>query len=175
MIRSIILFFTAFLIQFTIVSQTINNEKSVVNFDISNMAVNTVEGTFTGFSGNILFNPSELEQSKIDICINAASVDTGNDDRDEHLRTADFFDVEKYPEICFVSYEITKHPKGYIAKGNLKIHGVTKTVQIPLMYKDNTLFGKLTIDRFDYKIGEDTNTFMVGSEVDIVILCVLKP
>jgi polyisoprenoid-binding protein YceI len=175
MIRSFVLFLTVFFIQFTVVSQTIDTKKSVINFEISNMAVNTVEGTFKGFSGDVIFNPNDLNQSKIEVCIDASSVDTGNKERDDHLRTADFFDVENYPEICFISEEITKREKGYLAKGYFKMHGVTKSVEIPLIYKNNTLAGKITINRFDYKIGEDTGSFMVGSEVDIVILCVLKP
>jgi len=174
--KNILLLFSLFVFHFTAISQTIDNEKSIVNFKIGNMGgMNNVKGTFTGFSGNVKFDPTQLENSKIDVCIDAASINTGNKKRDDHLRSEDFFEVEKHSKICFTSEQIIKHPQGFVAKGKLKMHGVTLTVEIPLVFENNKLTGLLTVNRFDYKVGEDTGTFMVGADVEIVIQCVLKP
>ena len=175
MIKNSFLFLSILLFQFSVYAQTIDNDKSVVDFKVGNMGgMNSVKGTFTGFSGKVKFDPKQLDASKIDVCIDASTINTKNNKRDEHLKSEDFFDIEKYPKICFTSTEITKHPQGYVAKGKLNMHGVTKTVEIPLIFENNKLTGMITIDRFDYKVGEDTGTFMVGTEVKIVIHCVLK-
>lgn len=154
--------------------QSINSEKSVVNFKIGNMGVRMVKGNFKGLSGDVSFQADKPASSAFNVCIKAATIDTDNKKRDNHLRTADFFDVEKYPSICFKSTEIKKTDKGYTANGKLTLHGVTKEIQIPFTYKEDTLTGMLTLNRLDYKIGEDTGKFMVGNEVEITITCHLK-
>lgn len=175
MIKSFFLLLSLFILQISIYAQTIDNDKSVVSFKIGNMGgLNSVKGTFTGFSGKVKFDPNQLDASKIEVCIDASTVNTGNKKRDDHLRSEDFFEVEKYPKICFTSEGITKQSQGYVAKGKLKMHGITKTVEIPLTYENNTLLGSIVLNRFDYKIGEDTGTFMVGTEAKITIKCVLK-
>lgn len=156
-----------------IFAQQIDTKASKITFEITNMKVNTVEGTFTGMKGTVKFNSSDLSNSNFDVCIDAASVDTKNKKRDDHLRTEDFFDVEKHPTICFKSSEIIKTKEGYLTKGKLTMHGVTKTVDIPFTYANETLTGKLNLNRFDYKVGEDTNTFMVDDEVELTIICKL--
>lgn len=93
-------------------SQTINTEKSVVNFKISNMKVNTVKGTFNGMKGEANFKPDNILASIFNVCIDAATVDTGNKKRDEHLQREDYFNVRKYQTICFVSEEVLKTDKG---------------------------------------------------------------
>ncbi|HLV40833.1 MAG TPA: YceI family protein [Brumimicrobium sp.] len=176
MLKSLVLILSIALFQFSLTAQKIDKDKSIVNFKIGNMGgLNSVKGTFSGFSGNVVFSPHDLSSAKIDVCIDASTVNTGNKKRDNHLRTEDFFEVEKYPKICFNAKEIIKSTNGFIAKGTLKMHGVTKTVEIPLTYENNMLTGKLKVNRFDYKIGEDTGTFMVGTEAEITINCQLKP
>lgn len=97
------------------------------------MAFNTVEGTFGGMKGTFNFSPNDLENSNFDICIDAKTVNTGNNKRDDHLRTADFFNVEVYPEICFQASNFVKTSDGYIAKGTLKMHGVSKAKTFHLL------------------------------------------
>ena len=154
--------------------QTINSADSKVSFDVSNMAFNTVEGTFTGMKGKVQFTPDDLTASKFDVCIDASSVNTGNEKRDKHLRNKDFFDVEKYPTICFSSTEIKKYSSGYTAIGILEMHGVTKTIEIPFTFKNKELVGNFKIKRKDFKVGESTGGFMVGKQIKLQINCVLK-
>ena len=156
-------------------NQTIDQNRSEVNFKINNLLINTVDGTFKNMTGTFNFNPEDLENSNFNICIDAATINTDNDKRDEHLRSADFFSVEKYPEICFTSTAIEKKDNTYITTGNLSLHGVTKTVQIPFEFSNNTFKGHFELERMDYGIGENTGNFMVGSTVKITITCVVNP
>ena len=155
-------------------AQEIDSNKSVVNFEVSNMAVNTVEGNFTGMEGTINFDSGNLESSTFSVCINASTVDTDNESRDEHLRNPDFFEVETYPEICFTSTSIRSKAGSYVAEGTLTMHGESKRVSIPFTFLNNTFTGQFEVNRFDYKIGEDTNTFSVGEDISIEIICVVK-
>lgn len=158
----------------TISAQSIDKSNSKVSFEISNFRVNDVEGTFTGMEGKVNFDPSDLNNSSFDVCIDAASVNTGIKKRDNHLRTSDFFYVEKYPNICFKSTSISKKGDQYITTGMLTMHGVTKTVMIPFTYSGKTFTGSLKLKRKVYNIGEDTSTFTVGDDVTITIKCVVK-
>ena len=171
--RSIFLI-ASLLVGFIANAQTIDSNNSVVNFGISNMKWKTVEGTFSGMKGTIDFDENNLQNSSFNVCIDAATVNTKNEKRDAHLKNEDFFDVEKYPEICFTSSSIEKSSEGYLTKGTLTMHGVSKPVEINFTYTDNTFVGELTINRFDYKVGEGTNTFMVGEEATLEIICKLK-
>jgi len=155
-------------------AQEINKKESSVVFKAVNMEINTVKGVIKGFSGTINFSPDNLSNAKISVCIDAKTINTGNDKRDEHLRSADFFEVEKYPKICFTSTKIIKKEENYLAKGTLTMHGVSKEVKVPLIYKDNSLSGKITLQRLDFKIGEDTGGFMVSKEIEVYILCQFK-
>jgi len=154
-------------------AQTIDSKASKVEFEIGNMKVMNVEGSFTGMQGDIVFNPSNLSQSKFNVCIDAATINTENEDRDAHLKNEDFFDVNKYPKICFESTSISNKGDQFLAKGKLTMHGVTKLVEIIFTYKDKTFIGELTVNRFDYKVGEDTGTFMVSEDAELTIICKL--
>lgn len=156
-------------------AQTIDSDKSVVRFSVANMGLRTVHGSFKGLSGTLKFQSDQLSTAKFEVCIKASTIDTDNQKRDNHLRSADFFDTEKYPSICFVSKEVKAGSTGYITRGWLTLHGITKDVEIPFSYKNNVLTGTLTLNRLDYKLGENTGTFMIGNEVNIEIACHLKP
>lgn len=152
-------------------AQKINAETSKVTFEIGNMAFRVVDGSFKEMSGQINFNVADLSTSTFNVCINPETVDTDNKKRDEHLKNEDFFNTAKYPTICFESTEIKKGDNGFIAIGKLTMHGVTKEVQIPFSYDQNTFTGTLNLNRLDYNVGEDTSTFMVADEVAITIIC----
>jgi polyisoprenoid-binding protein YceI len=158
---------------FSSAQQTIDAAASKVKFEISNWSISTVEGTFGGMTGTVNINSEDLGNSKIDVCIDAKTVNTENEKRDEHLREEDFFHVEKFPTICFTSTSITTSPEGYIAKGTLTMHGESKEITIPLTYSNNTYNGKLTIDRTEFGVGSDSG-FMVGKEVSLEIISVIK-
>ncbi len=155
-------------------AQIINNDKSVVNFKVKNMKIKTVKGTFTGMKGTVNFSPSNIASSNFDVCIDASTVNTKNEKRDNHLRNADFFDTDKYPTICFKSKSITNNADTYLVKGTLTMHGISKEVEIPFTFSNNILKGNLTLQRLDYQIGESTGEFMVGNNIEIEIICVLN-
>ena len=154
-----------------ITAQTIKSNQSEVKFEIHTVGIFNVKGTFSGMEGNFNFSETNLDNSNFDICIDAQSVDTDNDKRDEHLRSADFFDVETHPNICYKSSSVSKTNDGYQTTGNMTIHGVTKTVTIPFTFKNNTFEGELEINRFDYNIGEDYGTFRAGETAEVTIIC----
>lgn len=170
--HSILILFLITLTQ-TMVSaqQTIDTKKSVVDFKITGGGLFNVKGTFTGMQGDFNFDKDQLDNSNFNICVDAASVDTGNQKRDNHLRTEDFFSVEQYPKICFKSTSVDTQNNAYVTTGELTIHGVTKTVSIPFTFKNNTFVGSLEINRFDYNIGEDFGTFRVGETATVTITC----
>lgn len=155
-------------------AQSVNTQKSIVNFEIGNMKVRTVEGTFGGMKGELVFDVDALGDSYFRVCIDASSVNTENEKRDDHLRNEDFFHVENYPEICFISASISKADEGFVTKGSLEMHGVIREVEIPFTFKDNTFVGKLRVNRFDYNVGEDIKTGMVSEEAMLEIICVVE-
>lgn len=154
--------------------QTINRKKSKIDFKITGGGIFNVKGTITGMKGSFTLNPVALASANFNICVDAATVKTGNDKRDTHLHTPDFFDVKKYPNICFVSSSVTKTPNGYSTKGKLTLHGVTKEIEIPFTFSNNTFVGNITINRFDYDLGKDYGTFRVGTEATVTITCVVE-
>ncbi|OHX65719.1 YceI family protein [Flammeovirga pacifica] len=169
-----LLFLSVLLCNLTTYSQNVNSSKSKVEFEISNFRVNTVEGFFNEMTGNVIFDEDDLSSSKFDVCISTSTVNTGNEKRDDHLKNEDFFDVEKYPKICFISNEIIKDGDKFIAKGKLMAHGVTKNTNIYFIKNSDSLSGEMKINRLDFDIGKDTGTFTVGDEVNIKIFCFLN-
>jgi len=158
----------------TISAQEINVKSSKVTFDLTNMKVNTVSGSFMNMSGNVKFDVNDLENSSFDVCIDASTVNTGNKKRDNHLKNEDFFEVEKYPEICFKSEAITKYQGNFVTKGKLSMHGVTKEILIPFTFDGKTFKGAFKINRLDFKVGESTSEFSVSNEISIAVSCELQ-
>jgi len=171
--KSIIHLSLIFLFSVSGFAQSINSGKSEVTFEIGNLGFNTVEGKFKKMSGDIIFSPSDLSNANFDVCVDASTVDTNSRKRDEHLKNEDFFHVEKYLKICYRSKSVTKQGDKYLTKGELTMHGVTKQVEIPFDYSDNTFTGSLIVNRYDYNIGSQTSKFMVSEEAEIEIVCVI--
>lgn len=107
-----------------------------VGFSVPHMVVSETEGEFKSFSGKVLLDEKDLTKSYVELSIEAKSIDTGNADRDKHLRTGDFFDTDKHPSITFKSTQITKAGKGYKIKGDMTIRGVTKQVVLDATLSD---------------------------------------
>ncbi len=104
---------------------------SSVSFKIRHMVVSSVTGRFGKFSGSFSYDPKNLKASKAEAKIDAAGINTDNEKRDGHLRSADFFDVEKFPDVLFVSREIKDVKKDHFKiAGDLTLHGVTKSVTL---------------------------------------------
>ena len=154
----------------------IDQSKSKIHFEISNMGVRTVEGVFTKMQGTIDFKQSDLQNSSFDVCIDASSINTENEKRDEHLKNQDFFYIDSFPNICFKSKSIVKDEEGYKVTGDLSMHGVTLELTFPFTYSYSSKYFKafFELERLDYKIGEDYGSFTVGKTVEIEILCYLK-
>jgi len=104
---------------------------SSVGFTVRHNVISKVSGRFAAFDGTITFDPAKLETAVIDVTIDAASVDTDNDGRDKHLKTADFFDVTNHPTITFKSTAVKpKDKESGTLTGDLTINGVTKPVEL---------------------------------------------
>lgn len=114
---------------------TIDPAHSSVGAVAQHLGISSVHGRFTEFAGRIEIAPDEVEKSRVEAVIRAASIDTGNGMRDEHLRSPDFLDVGKYPEITYRSTGLT--PAGldrWTVHGELTLHGVARPVDLGLTY-----------------------------------------
>ena len=108
---------------------------SNVGFSVKHMMVSKVKGQFSSFNANIEAEDlAEISNANIKFDIDVASISTRNEDRDNHLKSADFFDVDKYPKITFESTAITKKGNDYEITGNLTIKDVTKVVTFETEY-----------------------------------------
>lgn len=106
---------------------------SKVGFEIPHLVISTVEGRFDKFDGSVVIDP-KLEKSKVNVSIDVATIDTANKDRDDHLRSADFFDAAKFGKMTFVSKKITGTPDALKITGDLTIKGKTKSVTLDAKY-----------------------------------------
>nr|MBN2276116.1 polyisoprenoid-binding protein [candidate division Zixibacteria bacterium] len=126
---------------------------SHIGFKVSHMVLSKVSGNFNGFDGTIKFDENDIAKSSVNVKIDAASINTDNTDRDKHLRSADFFNVEKYPEITFSATRVEKTADGLILHGNLAMTGVIKEVSIPFSFN-----GKLKDPWGNERIGFEGQT-----------------
>ena len=114
---------------------TVDPAHTLVEFAIKHMMVTNVKGRFTKFSGTITGDLSDPKDMRVDGQIDAASIDTGNEQRDNHLRSADFFDVEPYPTIDFKSTRVAPHGKDrFTVWGDLTVHGTTREVELDVEF-----------------------------------------
>jgi polyisoprenoid-binding protein YceI len=132
------LFLFLTLIGFTASAQNIwhiDKAHSKVRFTIAHMVISEVEGDFTSFTGSITNNKADFSDAQFTFSIDVNSVNTDNAKRDGHLKSPDFFDADKYPEITFKSTSISKKDDNhYTLKGNLSMHGVTKPINLDVQY-----------------------------------------
>jgi polyisoprenoid-binding protein YceI len=162
---------------------TVDKGHTEVGFQIRHL-VTKVRGRFNDFSGTIVFDKAKPENSSVEFKINAASIDTGIADRDNHLRAPDFFDVEKFPEITFKSTSV-KSIGGdkYMVTGPFTMHGVTKTLALTVEFSGeapdpwgNVRAGfatSTTLPRKDYGIvwnkALDNGGVILGEDVSVDI------
>ncbi|HKS27692.1 MAG TPA: YceI family protein [Pyrinomonadaceae bacterium] len=164
---------------------------STIGFSIRHFEINWVSGRFKDFKGTIRYNDADVTKSTVEFTAKIESIDTGVEARDKHLRTADFFDAAKYPEMTFKSTGIErKGQDSYLLHGDFTLKGVTKQITLPFTItgaikdsRGNTRFGinaQTRINRRDYGItygNAMTNGGLdVGNEVRINLqLEALKP
>lgn len=153
--------FTIFLCMFgigMIFAQTNwKTKSSTVTFKIKNAGFN-MDGFFKGFEGKINFSPDDLANSTMEASVETKTINTNNSMRDKHLRSDDYFGVEKYPKITMKSKRIAKSQSGgYIGYFDLTIRSTTKEIKIPFTFKESgetaTFAGSFTINRRDYGVG----------------------
>lgn len=153
---------------------------SSLNFNISHSGISIVNGKFLDYTGNLTTDGEALNNGNFDFIVKIASVNTNVEDRDNHLRSPDFFDAEKYPTMSFKSTKMTAtdKPNEYLLYGALTIKDVTKDVVFNVHYggiakseKGEKLGMKAeaTINRFDYNINFDPAAAGVGKDVNIVV------
>jgi polyisoprenoid-binding protein YceI len=113
------------------VTYTIDSAHSAAHFSVRHMMISNVRGDFTKVSGTLLLDPDNPANSTVEAHIDAASINTREAQRDAHLKSADFFEVEKYPEMVFRSKSVTAAEDGELqVVGDLTIHGVTREVTL---------------------------------------------
>jgi len=160
-------------------SWKIDPNHTAAQFSVKHMGISTVRGAFTKVNGTVEYDASDVSKSVIDVTIDANSVDTRVDMRDNDLRSDKFFDVAKYPTITFKSTKIESAGTGKLkATGDLTMHGVTKQVVLsvegitdPMKDQRGNLHlgasATTTIDRTQF--GLSNMTAMVGSDITITI------
>lgn len=159
----------------------IDKAHSEMTFQVRHL-LTKVRGRFSEFEGTIEYSDEHPEQSTVNVTIQATSIDTNERDRDTHLRSADFFDIEKFPALTFTSRTITrKGGNAFDLQGDLTIHGVTQPVHFDVEYlgKAKDPWGneriafeaETTINRKDYGLhwnaALETGGFLVGDDVKI--------
>ena len=108
---------------------TIDPDHSNVGFKVKHLMISHVKGSFDKYAGIVELNDTDITKSKVDVTIDTASVNTNVPKRDEHLRSADFFDVAKFPTMTFKSKKVATDGKDKLkVTGDLTLHGVTKEV-----------------------------------------------
>jgi polyisoprenoid-binding protein YceI len=160
----------------------IDNTHSHVEFAVKHLMISTVKGRFADIQGTVV-GPDDLSDASIDVAIGAATIDTRQEQRDAHLRSADFFDVERFPTITFKSRRTEVQPDGVRVIGDLTIHGVTKEIALSVTPEGRGrdpwggvragFSAKTTIDRRDFGLTWnqvlETGGLAVGTEIKISI------
>ncbi len=157
---------------------------SSIGFSVRHLIINNIPGRFKEYNGTISYDAADITKSSVQFTAKVASIDTGVQQRDDHLRNADFFEVAKYPEMTFKSTRIEKKGKGsFLAHGTFTLKGVSKEIAIPFKVFGpvNAPGGKvrigveagLTINRQDYGITWsktlDGGGLVVGNDVNILL------
>ncbi len=180
--KKVLILLAAVLLNTVAFAQTTwTNDKmhSKLQFTVTHLMVSDVDGEFRDFTVTIVAAKPDFSDAKFQLTANTASVNTAIDARDNHLKSADFFDVTNFPTLTFTSTGITKTSDShYKLTGNLTLHGVTKPVSLDLWYRgtitnpmskaDDAGF-KLTgvIKRSDFNFGSKFGSSMLSDEVTI--------
>jgi len=161
---------------------SIDTGHSAIRFGVRHMMFTKTRGRFTRWNGELRLEPANLSESSVEVTIDASSIDTGDAQRDAHLRSADFLDVEKFPSLTFRSRRIEDLGEGKLqVHGDLTIRGVTRPVALETEYagrvkdpwgNDRAGFtARTSIDRTDFglrwNVPLETGGLVVGNKVEI--------
>ena len=129
------------------------------------------EGTFSGLEGRIDFDPQQLDLSAFEVSVDVSTIATGNKTKDKHARGKKWFGAEAFPRIHFRSTNIQRTSEGYLAQGELEMHGIKKALALPFNFTlsgDQGLFkGTMTVNRKDFGIMGNMFGFMVGETFEV--------
>lgn len=133
-----------------------------IGFSVKHMMVSTVRGQFRQYRGSVELDPTDFTRSRFEGEIDVASIDTGNAQRDDHLRTSDFFDAPNHPKITFKSSRIEKKGDEFVVHGDLTIRGVTKPIALEVEFHGTSknpygktvagLSARATLNRRDFGV-----------------------
>jgi len=181
--KKLTVIFSAFVLltAFTTMNGTWKNDDphSQLGFTVTHLGISDISGTFNDFDVDVQTSKPDFSDAVFTLTANVTSIDTRVEARDNHLKSADFFDAEKFPTLSFKSTELKKAGKDkYKLTGNLTMHGITKPVTMDLVYKgtvENAMNKKQTagfqlsgtLKRSDFGIGEKFPAAMVSDEVRI--------
>ena len=159
---------------------SIDKAHSKIGFNVPHMAISEVEGNFREFDASVVSNAADFNGADVTFTAKTASIDTDNERRDNHLKSADFFDAEKNPELSFKG-KLVKQGGKYKLKGDLTMHGVTKPVEFDVTYGGTMNTGKGEkagfkivgkVNRQDYGLTWSNKTptgeLVVGDNVEII-------
>ncbi len=186
--KKVFLFITAITLSIGLMAQSqykVDPAHTSVNFKVKHMGITFVNGKFEKFDGGIIGDLNNLEQSRVFFNVDVTSINTSVEMRDNHLRSADFFEVEKFPTMTFESTSIEKvSDNKYNLNGKLKIKDVTKDVTFDVKYgglvkgDDGSetvgFIAKNSINRLDYNVAYDPDGAGIGKEVHIVLYLEFK-
>src|SRR5689334_667540 len=162
----------------------IDPSHSAIHFSVRHMVVSKTRGRFTKWNGQIAFDPDDAGASKVEVTIDPASIDTADAQRDAHLKSADFFDVEKYPQATFRSTRVEDlGGDQYRITGELTVRGVTRPVAFDALFEgagkdpwggERAGFSaSLSIDRRDFGLqwnkALETGGVLVGDKVELTL------
>jgi len=157
---------------------------SSVNFTVRHLVISKVRGRFTKWDGKLLMDENDPTSAQLDVAIEAGSIDTGVEQRDTHLKSADFLDVGRFPAIAFRGAQVEKVEEGrYRLTGDLTMHGVTRPVALDVEYAGSAkdpwggvragFSARASLDRRDFGLTYnqvlETGGVMVGEKVEIAI------
>jgi polyisoprenoid-binding protein YceI len=148
----------------------IQPEASEITFRATSRLMNA-EGRFGRFSGDVVADPAGPTGARINLTIDAASLDTGIEMRDKHLRSADFFDIERFPTIAFQSVRVESAGRRATVMGRLTLHGVTREIAVPVdvQITETALVasGEFIVNRGEYAMNYNSFLNPIGNEVRV--------
>jgi polyisoprenoid-binding protein YceI len=156
---------------------------SSIGFSVRHLMISKVRGHFNQWGGTFDYDEADPTRAKLSVRIDAASIDTRDEKRDAHLRSPDFFDVEKFPALTFESSKVERDGDDFVVTGELSIHGVTRAVQLKVESLGQTkdpwggqragFSASTSISRKDFgmsfNMALETGGVLVGDKVDIGI------
>jgi polyisoprenoid-binding protein YceI len=173
----IVAFFSTAIFAQTKWNADLNHSK--LTFSVTHMGISDVDGLFNKFKASAIANKADFSDAVFELSVEVPSINTQVEMRDNHLRSADFFEVEKYPSMTFKSTSITKVSKDkYKLNGNLTLRGITKPVTMDLWYRGTNVDAKTNkstagfqltgiIKRSDFNVGPKFTAPMLSDEVKI--------